>query len=141
MPYSPVNVKDVYARGGTLDDVWAEPFFGAIRRWQRDYGYRENGEVPAEFGNWLRPCLIRDHHAELRRLLDDYRPLPADDGARAALADPGYAAGLEAFGRDLAALMDPVWAREYLTTAVAPAASAPRWEPLRWAPRPHRRAR
>jgi MoaA/NifB/PqqE/SkfB family radical SAM enzyme len=141
MPYSPVNVKDVYARGGTLDDVWAEPFFGAIRRWQRDYGYRENGEEPGAFGNWLRPCLIRDHHPELRRLLEEHRPLPVDDEARTALADPAYADGLAAFGRELAALMDPVWAREYLATAVTPvAAAAPRWEPLRWGPRPHPRS-
>jgi MoaA/NifB/PqqE/SkfB family radical SAM enzyme len=136
MPYSPVNIKDVYARGGTLDDVWAEPFFAAIRCWQRGYGYRENGEGTAEFGNWLRPCLIRDHYAELRPLLEEYRPAPADEDARAALADPEYARGLKAFGRELAALMDPVWDAEYLS---APSPSAPvgaRWEPLRWGPRP-----
>jgi hypothetical protein len=55
-----------------------EPRTGArlvhIRRWQRGYGYRENGEAPAGFGNWLRPCLIRDHYAELRPLLEQYRP-------------------------------------------------------------------
>ena len=120
MPYSPVNVREVYARGGTLDDVWAEPFFAGIRRWQHDYGYREGGERPGTFGNWLRPCLIRDHHADLRRLLAEHRPAPADDDARAALADPAYAQGLEAFGRDLARLMDPVWTEEYLAPPLQP---------------------
>jgi hypothetical protein len=136
MPYSPVNIKDVYARGGSLDDVWAEPFFAAIRRWQRGYGYRENGEVPGDFGNWLRPCLMRDHHADLRRLIEDHRPAPADDDAGAALADPDYARGLEEFGRELAELMDPVWAEEYLSTPAGAAPPGPRWEPLRWGPRP-----
>ena len=32
-PYSAGDVREIYARGGTLNDVWASPFFEAIRRW------------------------------------------------------------------------------------------------------------
>ena len=64
-PYSPVNVREVFARGGTLDEVWAHPFFAEIRGWQRDYGYREANEACPDCGNWLAPCIIRDHHADL----------------------------------------------------------------------------
>lgn len=114
IPYSPVNVHDAYARGRTLDDIWAEPFFAALRRWQRAYGYRENGEACPDCRNWLAPCPIRDHHAEFRRILDEHPAAPTADDARSALEDPSYRAGLEAFGRELEALTGPVWRSRYL---------------------------
>lgn len=114
MPYSPVNVKDVFARGGNLNDVWAEPFFGAIRGWQRSYGYRQDGEECHQWGNWLMPCLIRDHHAEFRRILDEHPLEPTDESARQALAEPAYRERLEAFDRELAKLTEPIWRDEYL---------------------------
>jgi len=117
VPYSPVNVHEVFARGGTLDEVWAEPFFAAIRAWQRDYGYREAGEACPECRNWLRPCLIRDHHEAFVRIVEAHRPRPTDDDARAALEDSAYHEGLFAFGEELAALADPVWEERYLTAA------------------------
>jgi len=114
IPYSPVNIRDAYARGKTLNDVWAEPFFASLRAWQRRYGYRENGEPCGECGNWLAPCPIRDHHGEFQRILLEHGPEPSDEDARAALGDAGYHAGLEAFDRELAALTDPVWQAQYL---------------------------
>jgi MoaA/NifB/PqqE/SkfB family radical SAM enzyme len=115
VPYSPVNVKDVFARGGDLDDVWAEPFFASIRGWQKSYGYRQDGQTCGEWGNWLRPCLIRDHHAEFRKILAVHPAEPTDEEARAALVDDGYHRALEDFDEELAALTDPIWRAEYLT--------------------------
>jgi len=113
VPYSPVNVHDVFARGGTIDDAWAEPFFAAVREWQRGYGYREVGEACPDCGNWLRPCLIRDHHETFVRLVEAHRPRPTDEDARAALLDPAYHEGLCEFDRRLAELADPVWDERY----------------------------
>lgn len=122
VPYSPVNIRDVYARGGTLDDVWAEPFFASIRDWQRAYGYRESGERREGYGNWLAPCIIRDHHVEFRRILARHPAVPADEDARAALLDPLYREGMEAFDDELAAATDPIWESRYFgpEPAVAP---------------------
>jgi MoaA/NifB/PqqE/SkfB family radical SAM enzyme len=117
VPYSPVNIKDVYARGGTLDDIWHEPLFGAFRDWQRNYGYRENGEPYGGRGNWLMPCPIRDHHAEFRVMLERHPAKPTDADAQAALEDPAYAAGLAEFDKRLAELTDPVWRERYLSGA------------------------
>jgi MoaA/NifB/PqqE/SkfB family radical SAM enzyme len=113
VPYSPTNIKDVYARGGTLDDVWREPFFAGIRAWQRDYGYRESGERSSDCGNWMMPCLIRDHHDVFLRLVREHRPRPSDPDAQAALDDPAYHAGLHRFDEELHALTDPVWEARY----------------------------
>ncbi len=113
MPYAPVNLRDAFAAGRTLDDVWEDPFFAGIRRWQRAYGYRENGEKRGATENWLAPCLIRDHHADFMKLVDDHQPKPTSDEAGQALLDPEYHAGLIAYDRELAALTDPVWKSRY----------------------------
>ena len=120
-PWSPVNLRDVYEAGGTLDDVWAHPFFAAIRRWQREYGYREAHEPCGETHDWIAPCLIRDHHADFERLVAPGGVLPTDADARAAQADPSWHEGLKEFDRELQALADPVWERVYLRSpGVAP---------------------
>jgi hypothetical protein len=113
MPYAPLNIHDVYAEGKTLDDVWEHEFFASIRGWQRDYGYRENGERYDGGGNWIRPCLIRDHHASCRELIDEHHPKPTNPEAGEALLDPAYREGLERFDDDLARLTDPIWDGEY----------------------------
>jgi MoaA/NifB/PqqE/SkfB family radical SAM enzyme len=124
LPYAPTNVNEVFAHGGTLDDVWTHPFYADIRKWQRDYGYREAGESCGEScGNWMAPCLIRDHHAEFMEMMGrhpDVRPL--DDDARAALDDPAYHVGLEEFDRGYEALTGPRWEERYRQgTGVPPA--------------------
>jgi len=129
VPYSPVNIKDVYARGGTLDDVWSEPLFGAFRDWQRAYGYREDGQPYGGKGNWLMPCPIRDHHAEFRVMLERHPARPTDPDALAALQDPAYAAGLAEFDRTLQGLTDPIWRERYLGPKDDASAPAPRGEP------------
>ncbi len=103
LPYSPVNIKHVYEQGGTLNDIWADPFFAGIRQWQRDYAARD--------GNWLAPCPMRDHHAELRRLLARHEPDPTDGNARAALLDPEYARGLDRYDAAYEELSSPLWRR------------------------------
>lgn len=111
-PYSAVNVHDVFAGGGDLNDVMDAPFFRAIRRWQREYGYGAAG--PA--GEWLRPCPVRDHYSTFSRWLTEYGPEPEDEAACRALTDEGYRRGLISYGRELAELSRPVWESVYLAT-------------------------
>ena len=118
--HSPVNVRDVYETGGSLDDVWAHPFFAAIRGWQREYGYREAHEPCGETHDWIAPCLIRDHHADFQRLVAPDGVSPTDADARAAQEDPAWHEGLEQFGREFRALADPVWERVYLRSPGIP---------------------
>jgi hypothetical protein len=122
-PYSPVNAREVFARGGTLDDVWTQPFFADIRRWQRANGYREANEPCPDCANWMAACIIRDHHDACMTLVRRHAPAPLDEDAAAALADPAYHEGLERFGRALEEVTGPVWRERYLQgkgTAPAP---------------------
>ncbi|MCE5259805.1 MAG: radical SAM protein [Chloroflexi bacterium] len=106
VPYSPVNVNDIYAKGGTLNDIWADPFFADIRGWQEDYMQSS--------GNWLAPCLNRDHHRVLRQLVARHEPDPMDENAGMALLDPEYAHGLERYGEAYDDLTEPIWNEHYL---------------------------
>ena len=106
MPYSPVNIRDVYAEGKTLNDVWQEPFFQAVRQWQYDY--------IADGRSMLAPCPNRDHHDELEKLLLKHRPEPTDANAAETLVDPDYTRGLVEYNKRFEALTDDVWEEHYL---------------------------
>jgi len=58
IPYSTQNIFDVFGNGGNLDTILHSPFFKRIRQWQDEYGYAQSAE---NTGNWLCPCVIRDH--------------------------------------------------------------------------------
>ncbi len=106
VPYSPVNIKDVYARGGTLNDVWKEPFFRSLRQWQLDYKMQNR--------NGLAPCPNRDHHDELEQLLREFEPEPTDANAAETLIDPEYTRGLVAYNRKFEAITGDIWEHHYV---------------------------
>ncbi|HOG46557.1 MAG TPA: radical SAM protein [Anaerolineae bacterium] len=114
VPYSPLNIHDVYAGGGSLNDVWAHPFFADLRAWQQQYNPGMGLPGPHPRGNLLTPCPYRDHHAQFMEILRRHEPDPTDENAEAALLDPEYHEGMVRFDRELAALADPIWQREYL---------------------------
>lgn len=116
-PYSAGNIQEVYAHGGTLEDVWHAPFLQAVRRWQLDYGWGE--AEPSRQGNWLRPCPIRDHHRLFRQWVEQHRPDPENDQAGEALLDADYYEGMAAYGTELGRLSQRIWEEEYLDLRTA----------------------
>ena len=110
-PYSPVNIHDVYKKGGTLNDALEEPFFKSIRQWQKDYALDKK---PKKMGNWIIPCAIKDHYNMMKKKLNKYQPKPIDEAAQTALEDVKYQEGLEKYGREVAQATDPIWEKEYL---------------------------
>jgi MoaA/NifB/PqqE/SkfB family radical SAM enzyme len=115
VPYSPLNVNDLFAEGKTINDAWEHRFFADIRQWQKDYGY-PSGPMPENCGNWLTPCPIRDHHATFRAILEKHNPIPIDTDAAAALCDEGYREGMIRFDDALYVEMDPIWEQKYLNS-------------------------
>jgi len=111
-PYAAGNLHQIYAQGGTLNDIWAAPFFAAIRAWQREHGYGQR-ELTAEH-NWLRPCPFRDYHAQFREWVARYGPQPADGAAAAALTDENYYEQMVAYGQEQRACTQPLWEQEYV---------------------------
>jgi hypothetical protein len=111
-PYSAGNIQDIYARGGTLNNVWETPFFQAIRQWQYEYGYGRQ-ELSAE-GNWLSPCPIRDHYHLFREWIKHCHPEPEDAAAEEALLDGQYYEEMVAYGAEYRELSQEIWEKEYL---------------------------
>ena len=109
--FSPVNIFDVYKSGGNLNDVYNQPFFEAIRKWQDEYAYKRVGD---ETGNWLRPCPIRDHHKIAMEAIKEYNAKPEDEATEKWLHDENLHQGLMEFDDQLAELMDPYWEKIYL---------------------------
>jgi MoaA/NifB/PqqE/SkfB family radical SAM enzyme len=112
IPYSVGNVRDVYNRGGTLNDLWHAPFFERIRKWQDSYGFAQR--EPCKHADWLRPCPFRDHHRLFREWVDVHQPEPEDEAAGQALLGDAYRRGLCEYGETLENLVQGIWEREYL---------------------------
>jgi MoaA/NifB/PqqE/SkfB family radical SAM enzyme len=114
IPYSPLNVNEVYAQGKTFLDIWKHPFFARLRDWQDEYGYDNRGSKDKDFGNWIMPCPIRDHYAEFYEMQREFDLKPVDESAREALLDPDYLEGMKNYNQAVASLMDPIWENQYL---------------------------
>lgn len=112
VPYTPVNIKDVYAKGGTLTDIYNEPFFADLRKWQHDKNTQTNGK------NLLNPCPMRDHNAEIRQLIRKHEVDPVDHNAAAALQDADYARGMDAYDEKYQKIVDTVWEKVYVQNSV-----------------------
>ena len=110
VPYAAANINDVYRAGGNLDSILASPFFQHIREWQDAYGYATSAE---KTGNWLCPCVIRDHFDEFLKGARACDVRPIDPDAEAALADPDYHEGMVEYGERFGRLSAPVWRRKY----------------------------
>ncbi len=110
-PYSPVNITEYYKEGKTLNDALQHPFLKAIRAWQKDYALERK---PDEKGNYLTPCPMRDHYADMLKLLKEYKPRPIDASAGEALGDEEYQRRLMGYDTELSGLLDPIWENETL---------------------------
>lgn len=112
VPYSTHNIREIYARGGDLNEALHAPFLGMVRRWQEAYSYRPKN--PAKLGNQIRQCPIRDHYRMYRTIIRRNGARPIDSAAAEALEDEEYYRGMIAYDKRLQQLADPVWQKEYL---------------------------
>ncbi len=114
IPYSPLNIRDVYAQGKTLVDVWLHPFFAKLRSWQDAYSNELKYTKGSRHGNWMMPCPIRDHYDGFFEMLRDFSPDPVDQNARAAMLDPQYRKGMIEYDHEVAKLFEPIWRKKYM---------------------------
>ena len=112
MPYVSANLPEIYALGGTLNDVWTTPLFNAVRQWQRDYGYGCR-ELSKE-GNWMLPCPFRDHFATFRTWIESQEIKPQEGVAPEILTNQVFCEKMLAYDTEQARLVQPLWEKEYL---------------------------
>ncbi|MBZ5497189.1 MAG: radical SAM protein [Acidobacteriia bacterium] len=110
-PYAVNNIKEIYARGGNVNDALKSDLMVRIRAWQREYGLAKRGK---EVGNFIMPCIIRDHYEFTHNLLEETKPSAVDPNAAIALEDPAYYEGLVKYDRDFCELVDDIWQKEFI---------------------------
>jgi len=109
MPYAVDNVHEMYRQKRDLTSVLNHPAFQALRAWQTSYAGRD-GRGPTH--NLFTPCPLRDHHDEGREILVRFGARPIHEDAARALRDEEYRRRMVEYGKELSALLDPVWERE-----------------------------
>ncbi|MEJ2323423.1 MAG: radical SAM/SPASM domain-containing protein [Nitrospirota bacterium] len=122
-PYYASNVNDVYREGGSLNDILLSPYFASLRKWQNEYGY---DQPPDKVKNFIVPCPIRDHYEDARSIIDGFDVKPMDEQAGEALTDEEYSRRMAAYGRDVRALTEDIWVRDFIAPECARAEKAMR---------------
>lgn len=110
-PYSKDNIKDIYARGGNINDALKTDLMAGIRKWQRDYGLRKSGK---DVKNLIAPCGIRDHYEFTRRHIEETGAVPTDPDAAEAIKDPEYYNGLVEYDNKFMSMTEPIWQKEFI---------------------------
>ena len=106
VPYWVDNINDLYTKGKSLTDALFSNLFSEIRKWQRSYNYML---TPATRGNEIRPCFIRDHYDEARKVLLETKAKPGYRSAEESLKDDNYYNGMIEYDNEVAKLLDPIW--------------------------------
>lgn len=110
-PYAAGNINEIYANGGNLNDTIGLPFFKKIRQWQSDYGFHK---PVSEIGNWLCPCLIRDHFDVFAEAVTSCEARPINKEAEQAINDSLYYQGMVDYGQQMAELTNDAWQSDYV---------------------------
>jgi MoaA/NifB/PqqE/SkfB family radical SAM enzyme len=110
-PFTKHNVFEIFKSGGDLNDVYFSPFFEEIRKWQRDYLHNR---PCGQHGNMIAPCPIRDHHAEMREIVEKMDAKPLDEFVARTLDDPEYYRGMCEYDEALNDASRETWDAQYL---------------------------
>lgn len=103
-PYAAANLKQLYEKGGNLNDLINLPLHKRIREWQFKY-WKE--------GDLLRPCPIRDHYEMAKRFVIETKAIPADDAAREILLSREYEKKMVDYDIKLAEKTKRLWEQVY----------------------------
>ena len=79
-PYSPVNVRDVFAREARSTTCGRTPSSPTSAAGSASTATARPTSRCPDCGNWLAPCIIRDHHADFLELVRRHEPSPARRG-------------------------------------------------------------
>jgi len=109
VPYAVDNIYDVYNSGRTLGSVLENPVFAGWKAWQADYR-GQAGRLRTQ--NLFTPCPMRDHYDVARDLLTRHKAKPTNPDASDAIQSEAYRSCMLEYGRQLSALLDPLWERE-----------------------------
>ncbi len=103
-PYAAANLKEIYEKGGNLNDLINLPLHKKIREWQFKY-WKE--------GDLLRPCPIRDHYLMAKKFVIETQAKPADQSAEEILNNPDYEKKMAEYDFELERKTRLIWEKVY----------------------------
>jgi MoaA/NifB/PqqE/SkfB family radical SAM enzyme len=110
-PFFIHNIKEIYAKGGTLNDALFSDFFKGIRKWEHSYVL---DTPPESMGNAIIPCAIRDHFDMMHELVRQTGAKLSDEQADLATRGREVGQNLLSYGKRIAEVTNDVWQKEYL---------------------------
>jgi MoaA/NifB/PqqE/SkfB family radical SAM enzyme len=110
-PFYVHNIKEIYAKGGTLNDALFSEFFKGIRKWEHSYVLDTS---PDHMGNAIIPCAIRDHFDMMNELVRQTGAKLSDEQADLATKSQEVRQNLLDYGKQVAKVTNGVWQKEYL---------------------------
>jgi MoaA/NifB/PqqE/SkfB family radical SAM enzyme len=113
-PFSMGNVQEIYDKGGTLEEIWSNPFFQTIRRWQRNYGYAQTEHPPD--ANWMQPCPFFHHNSLFREWVEQHGAEPVDVAAQELLVNEDLQSELDRYSTEYEKASTRLWEEHYLSS-------------------------
>ncbi len=110
IPYWKDNVNTLYSEGKDLTGALFSDLFTGIRDWQLSYSFQKS---TIERGNEIRPCIMRDHHQAAHKIFTETNSKPGNESASICLNDKCYREAMQAYGKELAKQLDPIWEEKY----------------------------
>jgi MoaA/NifB/PqqE/SkfB family radical SAM enzyme len=104
-PYAAANIREIYEKGGDLNDLINLPFHCSIREWQFKYWKK---------GDLLRPCPIRDHYKMAKKFVIDTKAQPGDEAAAEVLEDIEYEKKMNQYDEELKQKTSRIWQEVYV---------------------------
>lgn len=113
-PYHNINIYDIYKNGMNIQNVLSTPLFQAVRQWQFDYGL--NQKKLTSKTDWLRPCPMRDHYEEAKKIIDTTQAQGNDYSPDSSVNPTSYYNEMVEYDKNLAKITRNIWEQEYLRT-------------------------
>ena len=110
-PYSKLNINQIYAKGGNINDTLKSDLMVEIRKWQREYGFEKKGK---EVHNLIAPCGFRDHYDITYNLLQKINPEPVDEDAKKVLNDKTYFNELLNYENEFNNITENIWQNDFI---------------------------
>jgi Predicted Fe-S oxidoreductases len=111
VPYSSVNIKDIYAQGGNIADALQTPFFKNGRKWQKQNGFDKTKDNNGDY--LLTPCSIRDNYQNFRENILTPDAMGIDEEAKNALKDEEYKKIMIEYGTELKKLTRKIYNEKF----------------------------
>ena len=112
VPYSVDNILKLQAEGKTITDALMSDFMKNGRSWQNSYSINDMKNAK----NLIMPCSMRDHYVNFTKNILTDKVAGENEAAQDILSEEEYLKKMDDYDKELSALTQPIWEKEYLDT-------------------------